>query len=272
MIASFTATNGIVTCRAWSFGRVPTRRLTVLDHHSSADVEALTLPWPRWTWARVACCVTSREPARPSGVAIASQVARAAGSSTLLANVALAATARVRTDARLEAGARRAISSPRTSVRAADARLPHSQDHAAPKTTSDLLFKGAVGDALARCTAGSSAAQRSAGHHRLPDEPQPQAEREVRGPTRFRTSRSTRTTCAAAMRQPSVRSTPSSASISRAAACPPSERRSSSSTVSSARSSSDCRFPTSPVRCVRRSPSSSVEGTSYDPRAPVLDP
>jgi Fe-S cluster assembly protein SufD len=123
-------------------------QVTVLDHHSSADIEALTLP------------VTEMEVGSGGALRylavnqlgnrvwqIASQVARGgAASSTLVANVALGGDyARVRTDARLDG---RAASGDQLAAYFGEADQMHDfrtlQDHAAPKTTSDLLFKGAV--------------------------------------------------------------------------------------------------------------------------------
>ena len=78
---------------------------------------------------------------------IASQVARAgASSSTLVANVALGGDyARVRTDARLDG---KGAAGDQLAAYFGEGDQMHDfrtlQDHAAPKTTSDLLFKGAV--------------------------------------------------------------------------------------------------------------------------------
>ena len=96
------------------------------------------------------------------------------------------------------------------------------QDHAAPDTTSDLLFKGAVGGPRPLGVhRPHPRAEGRPGHQRLPDQPQHQAVRRRRGPSRCPTSRSRTTTCTAATPRRSARSTRSSASTSRAGACRP---------------------------------------------------
>ena len=149
VVASFTATNGIVTLPRLVVRAGADSQLTVLDHHSSADVEALTLPVAEMdvgTGGVLRYLAVNQLGHRVWQ--IASQVARAAAaSSTLLANVALGGDyARVRTDARLEG---RGASGNQLAAYFGEAQQMHDfrtlQDHAAPKTTSDLLFKGAVG-------------------------------------------------------------------------------------------------------------------------------
>ena len=149
VVASFTATNGIVTLPRLVVRAGADSQLTVLDHHSSADVEALTLPVAEMavgTGGVLRYLAVNQLGHRVWQ--IASQVARAAAaSSTLVANVALGGDyARVRTDARLEG---RGASGNQLAAYFGEAQQMHDfrtlQDHAAPKTTSDLLFKGAVG-------------------------------------------------------------------------------------------------------------------------------
>ena len=148
VVAHFTASDGLVTlprvvARVGAEGAV-----TILDHHSSADIDALTLPVAE-------LAVGAGGSVRYLAVnqlghrvwQIASQVARGGDSSrTLMANVAFGGDyARVRTDARLDG---RAASGDQIAAYFADQQQMHDfrtlQDHAAPKTTSDLLFKGAV--------------------------------------------------------------------------------------------------------------------------------
>ncbi|HTN79354.1 MAG TPA: Fe-S cluster assembly protein SufD [Acidimicrobiales bacterium] len=148
IVSNFAATEGLLT-----FPRVVVRvgadsRLTVLEHHSSADVAALTLPVAELQVGEAGRLrYLAVNQLGPRAWQVASQVARgAASSSTLVANVALGGDyARVRTDARLDG---RAASGDQIAAYFADETQMHDfrtlQDHAAPKTTSDLLFKGAV--------------------------------------------------------------------------------------------------------------------------------
>ena len=96
------------------------------------------------------------------------------------------------------------------------------QDHDAPHTTSELLFKGAVEDeaesvysGLIRLQPGGPAGQRHA------DQPQPRPLRRARRPSRSPTSRSSATTCAAPTPRRSARSTPTSSTTWRRGACRP---------------------------------------------------
>ncbi|HMK12174.1 MAG TPA: Fe-S cluster assembly protein SufD, partial [Acidimicrobiales bacterium] len=148
IVSHFTATDGLLT-----FPRVVVRVgadscLTVLEHHSSAEISALSLPVAELQvgeGGRLRYLAVNQ--LGPRTWQIASQVARgAASSSTLLANVALGGDyARVRTDARLDG---RSATGDQIAAYFADETQMHDfrtlQDHAAPKTTSDLLFKGAV--------------------------------------------------------------------------------------------------------------------------------
>ena len=96
------------------------------------------------------------------------------------------------------------------------------QDHAAPDTTSDLLFKGAVADHARSVYTGLIRVRPRRPGHRTPSRPTATSScPRTPGPSRCPTSRSRTTTCSAATPPPSVRSTTSSASTSRAVACPP---------------------------------------------------
>jgi Fe-S cluster assembly protein SufD len=123
--------------------------VTVLDHHSSADIAALTLPVAELdVGAGGSLRYLAVNQLGQRVWQIASQVARgAASSSMLIANVALGGDyARVRTDARLDG---RSASGDQIAAYFGEQHQMHDfrtlQDHAAPKTRSDLLFKGAVG-------------------------------------------------------------------------------------------------------------------------------
>ena len=160
VVTHFTASDGIVT-----LPRVVARvgadaSITILDHHSSADVAALTLPVAELAvGAGGSLRYMAVNQLGPRAWQIASQVAAAAqASSTLMASVALGGDyARVRTDCRLVGrGATGDLLAAYFGERRPDARLPHaSRTTRAPDTTSNLLFKGAVaGPAHARCTRG----------------------------------------------------------------------------------------------------------------------
>jgi Fe-S cluster assembly protein SufD len=148
VVTHFTASDGIVT-----LPRVVARvgadaSITILDHHSSADVATLTLPVSELAvGAGGALQYMAVNQLGLRAWQIASQVARCSdASSTLLASVALGGDyARVRTDARLDG---RGASGNQIAAYFAEQQQMHDfrtlQDHAAPKTTSDLLFKGAV--------------------------------------------------------------------------------------------------------------------------------
>ena len=224
-----TASDGIVT-----LPRVVARvgadaSITIVDHHSSADVATLDAAGRRAGRRRGwLAAVPGGQPARPSRCwQIASQVAR--GQPGLVdAHGERRPRRRLRPRAhrrpRSSAGAR---SGDQIAVYFGERHQMHDfrtlQDHAAPKTTTDLLFKGAVaGHGTQRVHAGSSESRKEApGTDGLPDEPQPQAQRRGVGRARCRTSRSRTTTCAAATRRRSARRRRSSASTSRAAACRP---------------------------------------------------
>ena len=185
VIASFTATNGIVTLPRLVVRAGADSQLTVLDHHSSADVEALTLPVAEMdvgTGGVLRYLAVNQLGHRVWQ--IASQVARAA--------------ARLVHAPRQRGAGRRLCAGPHRRPTRGPGRVGQSarryfgeaqqmhdfrtlQDHAAPKTTSDLLFKGAVGDARVGVQRAHPRAERSAGHDGLPDESQPQAERRCVG-------------------------------------------------------------------------------------------
>ncbi len=149
VVASFTASDGLATLPRLVVRVGADSELTVVDHHSSADVAALTLPVAELD---VGAGGSLRYLAvNQLGLRvwqIASQIARGASSSSmLLANVALGGDyARVRTDARLDG---RGASGDQLAAYFGEQHQMHDfrtlQDHAAPKTRSDLLFKGAVG-------------------------------------------------------------------------------------------------------------------------------
>jgi Fe-S cluster assembly protein SufD len=148
VVTHFTASDGIVT-----LPRVVARvgadaSITILDHHSSADVATLTLPVSELAvGAGGSLRYMAVNQLGHRAWQIASQVARGSqASSTLMASVALGGDyARVRTDARLDG---RGASGNQIAAYFAEQHQMHDfrtlQDHAAPKTTSDLLFKGAV--------------------------------------------------------------------------------------------------------------------------------
>jgi len=124
--------------------------VTVLDHVASGDADALALPLVELDASPAARLrYLAVNELGPRTWQIASQVARGdSDSSTLLSNVALGGDyARVRCDARLEG---RGASGRQLAVFFGERSQMHDirtlQDHAAPKTTSDLLFKGAVQD------------------------------------------------------------------------------------------------------------------------------
>jgi Fe-S cluster assembly protein SufD len=148
VVAHFTATDGLLTMPRVVVRLGTDSELTVLDHHSSTDVAALTLPVAELEagpGARLRYLAVNLLGTRVWQ--IASQVARAgASSSTLVANVALGGDyARVRTDARLDG---KGAAGDQLAAYFGEGDQMHDfrtlQDHAAPKTTSDLLFKGAV--------------------------------------------------------------------------------------------------------------------------------
>jgi Fe-S cluster assembly protein SufD len=86
------------------------------------------------------------------------------------------------------------------------------QEHVAPKTNSDLLFKGAVAGHAHSVYSGVIRVHPGAkGHQRLSDQPQPRAVGGCPRRLRFPTSRSRRTRWRAATRRPSVPWTRSSA-------------------------------------------------------------
>ena len=101
-------------------------------------------------------------------------------STTLLATVALGGDyARVRTDAKLVG---QGASTRQVALYFADGTQMHDfrtlQDHVAPRTTSDLLFKGAVQDTARSVYTGLiRIGQEAKGIDRLPDQPQPHAQR-----------------------------------------------------------------------------------------------
>ncbi len=148
IVTHFTASDGLVTLPRVVARSARMLILTILDHHSSADIETLTLPVSE-------LAVGAGGSLRYMAVnqlglrawQIASQVARCSdASSTLMASVALGGDyARVRTDARLDG---RGASGDQIAAYFGERHQMHDfrtlQDHAAPKTTSDLLFKGAV--------------------------------------------------------------------------------------------------------------------------------
>jgi Fe-S cluster assembly protein SufD len=148
VVAHFTASDGLLTMPRVVVRLGTDSELTVLDHHSSADVRALTLPVAELEagpGARLRYLAVNL--LGPRVWQVASQVARgAAASSTLVANVALGGDyARVRTDARLDG---KGAAGDQLAAYFGEGDQMHDfrtlQDHAAPKTTSDLLFKGAV--------------------------------------------------------------------------------------------------------------------------------
>ena len=104
--------------------------------------------------------------------------------------------ARVRTEARVVG---RGASTKQIALYFAGGKQMHDfrtiQDHDAPHTTSDLLFKGAVQDESASVYTGSDQDPSARpGHVRVPDQPQPHARRGQPGPRACRTSRSRPTT------------------------------------------------------------------------------
>ena len=128
------------------------------------------------------------------------------------------------------------------------------QDHDAPNTRSDLLFKGAVEDeAHSVYSRPHPAPPRGAQGGGEPDEPQPRAHARAQVPSRSRTSRSRPTTSAAPTPARSARSTTSSCTTWRAGACRPTKPSGSSSSASSTTSSSGCRCRRSGRRCAARS-------------------
>ena len=85
------------------------------------------------------------------------------------------------------------------------------QDHAAPRTRSDLLFKGAVEDKARSVYSGLIRLRHEAQKvERLPDQPQPRAQRGRRRGVDPEPRDRGRTTCAARTRRPSARSTTTS--------------------------------------------------------------
>ncbi len=148
VVAHFTATDRLLTMPRLTVRLGSDSELVVLDHHSSADIDALTLPVAELEvgdGARLRYLAVNQLGHR--AWQIASQIARGGtSSSTLIANVALGGHyARVRTDARLEG---KGASGDQIAAYFGEGEQMHDfrtlQDHAAPKTTSDLLFKGAV--------------------------------------------------------------------------------------------------------------------------------
>ena len=133
------------------------------------------------------------------------------------------------------------------------------QDHAAPDTTSDLLFKGAVGDRQPLGVHGPHPGRQGRPRHqRLPDEPQHQAVRRRLG----RVGAQPRDREQRRALQPRLggraRSTRSSASTSRAAACPPGGRAAHRGRASSTRCSTAAgRRPAAAARRAPAAPSSS---------------
>ena len=253
------------------------REVTVLDHHSSADVEALTLPVAEMdvgTGGVLRYLAVNQLGHRVWQ--IASQVARAAAaSSTLLAQRGARRRLRARPHRRPARGPGRVGQSARRVLRrgAADARLPHSsrpcraEDHVRPPLQG--CGRGTLALGVQRA---HPRAQRSAGHDGLPDEPQPQAERgrvgrlgpeprdrhERRALQPCVSGRSRRLRAALLSREPR-RAPRASRGAHRQRLL---QRGPRAVAGSRARRSVAC----------ARSPSSSVEGMSYDPRAPVLDP
>jgi Fe-S cluster assembly protein SufD len=149
VVACFTASDGVATLPRLVVRVGADSEVTVLDHHSSADVAALTLPVAELdVGAGGSLRYLAVNQLGQRVWQIASQVARgAASSSMLIANVALGGDyARVRTDARLDG---RSASGDQIAAYFGEQHQMHDfrtlQDHAAPKTRSDLLFKGAVG-------------------------------------------------------------------------------------------------------------------------------
>jgi Fe-S cluster assembly protein SufD len=150
VVTHFTASEGIVT-----LPRVVARvgadsSVTILDHHSSADVATLTLPVSELAvGAGGSLRYMAVNQLGRRAWQIASQVARGSqASSTLMASVALGGDyARVRTDSTITG---KGGSSYLNAVYFADHDRMHDfrtlQDHAGPSSTSDLLFKGAVKD------------------------------------------------------------------------------------------------------------------------------
>ena len=102
------------------------------------------------------------------------------------------------------------------------------QDHDAPHTRSNLLFKGAVEDTARSVYSGLVHLRESAQKARRTRRTATSCSPRARAPSRSRTSRSRRTTCSARTRPPSGRSTTTSSTTSRAAASRP-RRRSASS-------------------------------------------
>ena len=149
VVASFIASDGLATLPRLVVRVGADSEVTVLDHHSSADIAALTLPVAELdVGAGGSLRYLAVNQLGHRVWQIASQVARGgASSSMLVANVALGGDyARVRTDARLDG---RAASGDQLAAYFGEQHQMHDfrtlQDHAAPKTRSDLLFKGAVG-------------------------------------------------------------------------------------------------------------------------------
>ena len=133
------------------------------------------------------------------------------------------------------------------------------QDHDAPRTRSDLLFKGAVEDTARSVYSGLIRIRPDAQKvERVPDEPQPRAHRGRRARSRSRTSRSRPTTCGARTRAPSARSTTTSSTTSRPAACRPRRRSGSSCSASSTTCSTRLPVP-SLVAPLRRSVIEKIE-------------
>ena len=95
------------------------------------------------------------------------------------------------------------------------------QDHAAPDTTSNLLFKGAVGGHSRSVYTGLIRVRKNARGTNAFQTNRNIKLSEARGPSRCPTSRSRTTTSTAATPPPSARSTRTSASTSRAGACRP---------------------------------------------------
>ncbi len=223
------ATDGIVTLPAPGRSRrAPTRELTVVERFTLRPTSRLSRsPWPRCDAGHGRPSALPRsEPARPSGVADRRRRSPAptAASSTLLATVALGGDyARVRTDARLE-GQGAVGQSDRRVLRRGASRCTTSapcrtMPHRRPRPTSSSRARS-EGHSRSVYTRADPGAQRSAGHHRLPDQPQPQAERRCVGRQRAQPRDRDQRRPLQSRVSGRPRSTRSSASTSRAAACP----------------------------------------------------
>ncbi len=125
-------------------------QVSVVERQSSADHEALVLPLVELdVAARARLSYTTAQQHGPSTWQIANQAARVGQEGSLTsALVALGgAYARVRTDCRLEGrGASGDLVAAYFGEGTQTLDFRTFQDHVAPDTTSDLLFKGAVGD------------------------------------------------------------------------------------------------------------------------------